>query len=52
MEAQMKAAGYKLDHIDKLLEANRMYIYIFRLDDKDKKEESLSRKETRPGSVL
>jgi ubiquinone/menaquinone biosynthesis C-methylase UbiE len=32
MEAQMKAAGYRLERIDKLLEANRMYIYLFRLD--------------------
>ena len=32
MEAQMKAAGYTLERIDKLLEANRMYIYIFRPD--------------------
>lgn len=35
MEAQMKAAGYKLDRIDKFLEANRLYIYLFRLDDRE-----------------
>ncbi len=33
MEAQMNAAGYKLERIETLLEANRMYIYVFRMDD-------------------
>jgi len=33
MEAQMKAAGYKLERIETFLKANRMYIYIFRIDD-------------------
>lgn len=32
MEAQMKAAGFALVRIDKLLEKNDMYIYIFRID--------------------
>ena len=32
MEAQMKAAGYRLDRIDKRLEANNLYIYLFRPD--------------------
>ena len=34
MEAQMKAAGYKLERLETFLKANRMYIYIFRIDDK------------------
>lgn len=32
MEAQMKAAGYKLERIETFLKKNNMYIYIFRLD--------------------
>ena len=32
MEAQMKAAGYKLDRIETFLKENNMYIYVFRLD--------------------
>lgn len=32
MEAQMKAAGYKLESIEKFLEENNLYIYIFRID--------------------
>jgi hypothetical protein len=35
MTAQMKAAGFVLERIDKLLEANGMNIYIFRPGDKD-----------------
>ncbi len=31
MEAQMKAAGYKLDRIETFLEKNDMYIYIFKI---------------------
>ena len=30
MEAQMKAAGYRLERIDRSLEANNLYIYLFR----------------------
>jgi ubiquinone/menaquinone biosynthesis C-methylase UbiE len=30
MEAQMKAAGYRLDQTETFLEKNRLYIYIFR----------------------
>lgn len=30
IEAQMKKAGYRLERIEKLLEKNNMYIYIFR----------------------
>lgn len=33
MEAQMKAAGYKLECLETFLKANRMYIYIFRMSD-------------------
>lgn len=33
MEAQMKEAGYRLDRIRTFLEANNMYIYVFRPDD-------------------
>ena len=33
VENQMKAAGYRLERIERFLEANRMYIYVFRLDD-------------------
>lgn len=32
VEAQLNAAGYKLDRIETFLEKNNMYIYIFRLD--------------------
>ena len=32
MEAQMKAAGYKLERMDPLLKKNNMMIYIFSLD--------------------
>ncbi|MBN2246320.1 MAG: hypothetical protein JW755_10800 [Candidatus Aminicenantes bacterium] len=31
-EAQMTAAGYKLDRIETFLEKNNMYIYIFKVD--------------------
>ena len=31
MEAAMAAAGYRLERIETFLEANNMYIYIFRL---------------------
>jgi hypothetical protein len=31
----MKAAGFVLERIDKLLEANGMNLYIFRLDGKN-----------------
>jgi len=34
MEAQMNAAGYRLERLETFLKANRMYIYIFRIDDK------------------
>jgi ubiquinone/menaquinone biosynthesis C-methylase UbiE len=30
VEAQMKAAGYRLERIDRSLEANNLYIYLFR----------------------
>lgn len=33
MENQMSAAGYKLERIETFLKANKMYIYVFRLDD-------------------
>jgi ubiquinone/menaquinone biosynthesis C-methylase UbiE len=33
MEAQMKAAGFKLERIETFLKENRMYIYVFRIDD-------------------
>ena len=33
MEVQMNAAGYKLERIETFLKANRMNIYIFRIDD-------------------
>ena len=33
METQMNAAGYTLERIEKFLEKNNLYIYIFRLDD-------------------
>jgi ubiquinone/menaquinone biosynthesis C-methylase UbiE len=33
MEAQMNAAGYRLERLEIFLKANRMYIYIFRIDD-------------------
>jgi hypothetical protein len=32
LEAQMKAAGYRLERLETFLKANRMYIYIFRID--------------------
>lgn len=32
VEAQMKAAGYRLERTDPLLKANRIMIYIFRLE--------------------
>ncbi len=32
MKSQMGAAGYKLERIETFLEANKMYIYIFRID--------------------
>jgi ubiquinone/menaquinone biosynthesis C-methylase UbiE len=34
MENQMNAAGYRLERIETFLEANRMYIYVFRIDTK------------------
>lgn len=33
MEAQMNAAGYRLERLETFLKANRMYIYIFRTGD-------------------
>lgn len=33
MEAQMTAAGYRLERLETFLKANRMNIYIFRIDD-------------------
>jgi len=33
MEAQMNAAGYRLERLETFLKANYMYIYIFCLDD-------------------
>jgi len=33
LEAQMNAAGYRLERIETFLKANRMNIYIFRIDD-------------------
>lgn len=32
IEAQMKAAGYKLERTETFLEKNNLYIYIFRID--------------------
>ncbi len=32
MEAEVKRAGYRLERIEKFLEKNRIYIYVFRLD--------------------
>jgi ubiquinone/menaquinone biosynthesis C-methylase UbiE len=32
LEAQMTAAGYRLDHVDTRLEANNLYIYLFQPD--------------------
>ncbi len=32
METQMNAAGYTLERIERFLEKNNLYIYIFRLD--------------------
>ena len=32
MEAQMNAAGFKLDRIETFLKKNNMYIYIFKID--------------------
>lgn len=32
MEAQMKEASYRLERLETFLKANRMYIYIFRID--------------------
>ena len=34
MEAQMKDAGYSMERLDKSLESNRLYIYIFSLADR------------------
>ncbi|UCE42655.1 MAG: class I SAM-dependent methyltransferase [Candidatus Aminicenantes bacterium] len=34
VEAQMKAAGYKLERTETFLEKNNLYIYIFRIDEK------------------
>jgi SAM-dependent methyltransferase len=33
MEAEMSAAGYKLERTETFLEANDLYIYVFRIDD-------------------
>ncbi len=33
LEAQMKAAGYRLERIDTSLEGNNLYIYLFRPDE-------------------
>jgi hypothetical protein len=33
VEAQMKAAGYKLERTETFLEKNNLYIYIFRKKD-------------------
>lgn len=33
MEAQMSAAGFKLERTETFLEANDLYIYVFRIDD-------------------
>jgi ubiquinone/menaquinone biosynthesis C-methylase UbiE len=33
VEAQMKAAGYKLDRTETFLEKNNLYIYIFRIEE-------------------
>jgi len=35
MEAQMKAAGYRLERIETFLQKNNMNLYIFRPDDRD-----------------
>jgi len=32
MEAEVEQAGYRLDRIEKFLEKNRIYIYVFRAD--------------------
>ena len=37
IEAQMKAAGYKFERTETFLKANRIYIYIFRIDDAPQK---------------
>lgn len=34
VKAQMKAAGYKLERTETFLEKNNLYIYIFRIDEK------------------
>jgi ubiquinone/menaquinone biosynthesis C-methylase UbiE len=34
MEAQMNAAGYRLERLETFLEKNRMNIYIFRIDER------------------
>jgi SAM-dependent methyltransferase len=34
MEAQMNAAGYRLERLETFLKENQLYIYIFRIDDK------------------
>jgi ubiquinone/menaquinone biosynthesis C-methylase UbiE len=34
IETQMKTAGYKLERIETFLEKNNLYIYIFRIDEK------------------
>ncbi len=33
MEAEMRAAGYRLERTETFLEANNLYIYVFRIDD-------------------
>lgn len=33
MEAEMNAAGYSLERLETFLKTNRMYIYIFRIDE-------------------
>ncbi len=35
IEAQLKAAGYRLERTDPLLESNRIMIYIFRLEEQE-----------------
>ncbi len=37
MEAQMTDAGYKLERTETFLEANGLYIYVFRIDDAQRK---------------
>jgi hypothetical protein len=32
MRAQMESAGFLLERVDKSLEANELYIYLFRLE--------------------